>query len=78
MKSKHADWFETSVKYDKMGEGGTPVTSKESYTVESFTFTEAEETIAEELQVYISGEFDVVDIKKAAYKEVFFKRSILP
>ena len=75
MKSKHADWFETSVKYDKMGEGGTPVTSKESYTVESFTFTEAEETIAEELQVYISGESDVVDIKKAAYKEVFFSEN---
>ena len=68
MKSKHADWFETSVKYDKMGEGGTPVTSKESYTVESFTFTEAEETIGEALHVYVSGELDLVDIKKAADK----------
>ena len=75
MTSKHADWFETSVKYDKMGDAGTPVTVKETYTVESFTFTEAEETIAEELKVYISGEFDVVDMKKAAYKEVFFSEN---
>ena len=72
MISKHADWFETSVKYDKMGDAGTPVTVKETYSLESFTFTEAEETIAEELKVYISGEFDVVDMKKAPYKEVFF------
>ena len=72
MTSKHADWFETSVKYDKMGDAGTPVTVKETYSLESFTFTEAEETIAEELKVYISGEFDVVDMKKAPYKEVFF------
>ena len=71
MISKHADWFETSVKYDKMGDAGTPVTVKETYSLESFTFTEAEETIAEELKVYISGEFDVVDMKKAPYKEVF-------
>ena len=75
MISKHADWFETSVKYDKMGDAGTPVTVKETYSLESFTFTEAEETIAEELKVYISGEFDVVDMKKAPYKEVFFSEN---
>ena len=75
MTSKHADWFETSVKYDKMGDAGTPVTVKETYSLESFTFTEAEETIAEELKVYISGEFDVVDMKKAPYKEVFFSEN---
>ena len=70
MTSKHADWFETSVKYDKMGDAGTPVTVKETYSLESFTFT-----IAEELKVYISGEFDVVDMKKAPYKEVFFSEN---
>ena len=75
MTSKHADWFETSVKYDKMGDAGTPVTVKETYSLESFTFTEAEETIAEELKVYISGEFDVVDMKKGPYKEVFFSEN---
>ena len=75
MTSKHADWVETSVKYDKMGDAGTPVTVKETYSLESFTFTEAEETIAEELKVYISGEFDVVDMKKAPYKEVFFSEN---
>ena len=75
MTSKHADWFETSVKYDKMGDAGTPVTVKETYSLESFTFTEAEETIAEELKVYISGEFDVVDMKKAPYKEVLFSEN---
>ena len=58
-----------------MGDAGTPVTVKETYSLESFTFTEAEETIAEELKVYISGEFDVVDMKKAPYKEVFFSEN---
>ena len=75
MKSKTAEWFETTVKYDKMGEEGVPVSVKEPYTVEANSFTETEETIAEELSPYISGEFDVVDIKKAAYREVFFSES---
>ena len=44
----------------------------EAYTVDALSFTEAENSITEEMSSYISGEFEVADIKKAAYKEVFF------
>jgi hypothetical protein len=44
----------------------------ESYVVDALSFSEAEERIIEEMSSYISGEFDVVDIKKASYKEIFF------
>jgi len=44
----------------------------ESYVVDALSFSEAEERIIEEMSSYISGEFDVIDIKKAAYKEIFF------
>ena len=50
-----------------------PVT--ESYAVDALTFAEAEETIIEEMSSFISGDFAVKDIKKAAYHEVFFSEN---
>ena len=44
----------------------------EAYVVDALSFTEAEQRIMEEMSSYISGEFEVSDIKKAAYKEIFF------
>ena len=44
----------------------------EAYVVDALTFTEAEETITEEMRAYITGDFVITDIKKAPYKEVFF------
>ena len=44
----------------------------ENYVVDALSFSEAEERITEEMSSYISGEFDVADIKKAAYGEIFF------
>jgi hypothetical protein len=44
----------------------------ENYVVDALSFSEAEERITEEMSSYISGEFDVADIKKAAYREIFF------
>ena len=75
MKSKHSEWFEVGVKYDKIGDSGAVISVKESYTIEAFSFADAEESIAEELKVYISGEFEVSDIKKAQYKEIFFSEN---
>ena len=75
MKSKHSEWFEVGVKYDKTGDSGAVTSVKESYTIEAFSFADAEESIAEELKVYISGEFEVSDIKKAQYKEIFFSEN---
>ena len=44
----------------------------ESYCVDALSFTEAENSITEEMSSYISGEFEVSDIRKASYKEIFF------
>jgi hypothetical protein len=44
----------------------------EQYVVDALSFAEAEQRITEEMSQYISGEFEVADVKKAAYKEVFF------
>ena len=40
--------------------------------VDALTFTEAEAIITEEMSSYISGDFEVKDIKKATYKEILF------
>ena len=44
----------------------------EAYVVDALSFTEAEKRIMEEMSSYISGEFEVNDIKRATYKEIFF------
>ena len=72
MRSRTAIWFECRIKYEKSGEDGLQKKVSETYTVDSLSFTEAEQRIMEEMSSYISGEFDVADIKKAAYKEIFF------
>ena len=72
MKSKTAKWFETKVRYEKTQEDGLQKKVTEQYTVDALSFTEAENSIMEEMSVYISGDFEVTDIKMAAYKEVFF------
>ena len=72
MKSKTANWFETVIRYDKMQEDGMTKKVNEYYVVEAFSFGDAEEKITEEMSSYISGEFEVSDIKRATYKEIFF------
>lgn len=72
MKSKTAKWFETKVRYEKTMDDGMQKKVTEQYTVDALSFTEAENSIIEEKSVYISGEFEVTDIKMATYKEVFF------
>ena len=44
----------------------------ENYTIDALSFTEAEQRIMEEMSSYISGEFNIKDIKIAPYKEIFF------
>lgn len=47
-------------------------TVTEGYVVDALSFSEAERRIIEEMSSYISGEFEVRDIKKAPYGEIFF------
>ena len=72
MRSRTANWFECRLKYEEMGEDGLQKKVTENYVVDALSFTEAEQRIMEEMSSYISGEFEVNDIKKAAYKEIFF------
>ena len=72
MRSRTAEWFECKIRYEKVMEDGMQKRVNENYVVDALSFSEAEERIIEEMSSYISGEFDVVDIKKAAYKEIFF------
>jgi hypothetical protein len=44
----------------------------EQYTVDALSFSEAEQRITEKMSAYISGEFEITDVRKAPYKEVFF------
>jgi len=70
-------WFECRIKYEKMQEDGIEKKVTETYTVDALSFTEAEQRIMEEMSSYISGEFEVSDLKKAPYKEIFFSDSEL-
>lgn len=72
MRSRTAIWFECKIRYEKVMDDGLPKKVTESYVVDALSFSEAEERIIEEMSSYISGEFDVADIKKSTYKEIFF------
>lgn len=72
MRSRTAEWFECRIRYEKTMDDGLQKKVSETYTVDALSFTEAEQRIMEEMSNYISGEFEVADIKKAAYKEIFF------
>ena len=72
MRSKSSTWFECKIKYEKVMEDGLQKQVVEQYVVDALSFAEAEQRITERMSAYISGEFEVADVKKAAYKEVFF------
>ena len=72
LRSRTDDWFECKIKYQKQQEDGTQKKVTEQYAVNALSFTEAEKRIMEEMSSYISGAFEVSDIKKVSYKEVVF------
>lgn len=72
MRSRTATWFECKIRYEKTMEDGMQKKVTEAYVVDALSFSEAEERIIEEMSSYISGEFNVTDIKKAPYGEIFF------
>ena len=72
MRSITGSWYETGVKYQKMQEDGTEKVVTERYVVDALSFTEAENTIIDEMSVYVSGEMTVSNLGKAKYNEIFF------
>lgn len=73
MRIKTANWFEAKIQYEKTMDDGLRKKVTEQYVVDALSYAEAETKICEEMSAYISGEFEVKDLKKAQYKEVFFE-----
>ena len=72
MRSRTANWFECSVRYERQMEDGNMKKVTELYVVDALSFGEAEETITREMLSYVSGEFEVKNITPAVYGEVYF------
>lgn len=66
--------YECSVRFDKMMQNGTVKKVTEKYLVDAITFSEAEARIYREMTPYISGEFDVVAIKRTKYSEIVYDK----
>lgn len=64
-------WFTCKIKYDKLAEEGLMAKVQETYMVDALSFTEAEERFIEEMEPYMSGEFEITDIKKTKVRELF-------
>lgn len=62
--------FECSVKYEKTIENGMVKKVSEPYLVDALSFTEAEKRFIEEIQPFMSGEFEVKTVKRANYSEI--------
>jgi hypothetical protein len=65
------EWFECKIKYDKTMENGFVKKVTEPYLVDALSFTEAEKRIIEEISPFMSGEYQVSDIKRAKISELF-------
>ena len=64
-----ATFFECGVRYERTTEEGTTKKVNELYIVDALTFTEAESRITEEMQPFVSGDFDVMTLKRTRYSE---------
>ena len=65
------EWFECKVRYEKTLENGQVKKVTEPYLGDALSFTEAEHRFIEEMEPFMSGEFQVTDIKRAKYAELF-------
>lgn len=65
------EWFECKVRYEKTLENGLIKKVTEPYLVDALSFTEAERRFLEEIEPFMSGEFQVTDIKRAKFAELF-------
>ena len=66
-----AQWFECKIRHDKTLEDGKIKRVTEAFMVDALTFTEAERRFLEEMEPYVSGDFEVADIKKSRLSELF-------
>lgn len=63
-------WYESKVKFEQVQEDGCTKMVTESYMVDALTFTDAEALTMKWVAQYVSGELDVVALKRTNIKEV--------
>lgn len=64
-------WFITKVKYNKENEQGLLKKVNEHYLINADSFTETETRIYEKLGEIIRGDFNITDISKTPYADIF-------
>ncbi len=62
-----AEWFECKIKYERAMDNGVMKKFNEPYLVDALNFTEAERRIIEEIAPFMTGEFQVSDIKRPLF-----------
>ena len=72
LRSRTGSWFECKVRYEKTQDDGSEKMVNELYVVDALSFTEAEASIIDNMQVYVSGEFKVANINPTNQNEIFF------
>lgn len=72
LRSRTSTWFECKVRYEKTQEDGSEKLVNELYVVDALSFTEAEASIIDNMEVYVSGELKIANINPANYNEIFF------
>ena len=65
------NFFLCKIKYEKIVEEGKVQKVSEDYVVHALSFTDAEHRIINEMKPYISGEFEVANIRKIRLWELF-------
>jgi hypothetical protein len=66
------NWFECKVKLEKTVDDGKIIKVGESYLVDALSFTEAEERMVQEMKPFISGDFQIANIRRVKISELFF------
>lgn len=64
-------YYEVKARFEKTMENGMQKKVKETYLFDAISFSEAEARAAEELVPFANGDFEVTDIKRAGYTELF-------
>ena len=64
-------YYEVKARFDRTMDDGIQKKVKETYLFDAISFSEAEVRAREELVPFASEEFEVTDIKRAGYTELF-------
>lgn len=69
------NYFELKIKYQKIDETGKEVVAVQNLITEAVSFTDVEAKVYEQLRELISGDIEIVSIKRSAYSEYHFNES---